>query len=63
MADEQLTAEEREEAAREEAGRELLRLIRADRQRHRQMREWRQQQIEAGYKQREEERRQREDDR
>ena len=51
MADENLTPEEREDAAREEAGRELLELIRADRERQARMREWLRQAVEAGYEQ------------
>lgn len=62
MADENMTPEEREDAAREEAGRELLELIRQDRERRAAMRQWLREQVEAGYEAKaEDERRQRED--
>jgi hypothetical protein len=62
--DEQLTPEERQEHEREEAGRELLAAIKADRERQAAMRQWLREAIEAGYEQRaEDERRQREEDR
>jgi hypothetical protein len=61
MADE--TPEQRQEREREEAGRELLRMIRRDRERQARMREWLIEQVHAGYEAKaEEERRQREEE-
>jgi hypothetical protein len=53
--------DERREREREQAGRDLLAAIKADRERQAAMRRWLRDQIEAGYEQREKERRQREE--